>query len=207
MGATARRAGRGFPLHGLRVLGVFRRGRYGQSVHVRGARLANATIHESTATIEAPCKVREDCVNAAVVENEVEIRRSPEEVFDYTTDLTREHEWNPKTRRVDKLTEGQIGAGTRFEATFLKGDPMTIEVVRLERPRRVGIGRAIPPYRSHHAGHCHRDARWRSADHADGVASTPRAEGAAAAACPLHASAAGAQSDRDQGAARRLSIS
>jgi len=39
MGATARRAGRGFPLHGLRVLGVFRRGRYGQSVHVRGARL------------------------------------------------------------------------------------------------------------------------------------------------------------------------
>ena len=85
-------------------------------------------------------------MNAAVVENEVEIRRSPEEVFDYTTDLTREHEWNPKTRRVDKLTEGQIGAGTRFEATFLKGDPMTIEVVRLERPRvweSVGRSRRI----------------------------------------------------------------
>jgi uncharacterized protein YndB with AHSA1/START domain len=74
-------------------------------------------------------------VNAAVVENEVEIRRSPEEVFDYSTDLTREHEWNPKTRRVEKLADGPIGAGTRFEAAFLKGDPMTIEVVRFERPR------------------------------------------------------------------------
>jgi uncharacterized protein YndB with AHSA1/START domain len=72
---------------------------------------------------------------AAVVENEVEIRRSLEEVFDYSTDLTREHEWNPKTRRVEKLTDGPIGAGTPFEATFLKGNPMTIEVVRFERPR------------------------------------------------------------------------
>jgi hypothetical protein len=47
---------------------------------------------------------------------------------------------------VEKLTEGQIGAGTRFEATFLKGDPMTIEVVRLERPRvweSVGRSRRI----------------------------------------------------------------
>ena len=72
---------------------------------------------------------------AAAVENEVEIRRSLEEVFDYSTDLTREHEWNPKTRRVEKLTDGPIGAGTPFEATFLKGNPMTIEVVRFERPR------------------------------------------------------------------------
>ena len=74
-------------------------------------------------------------MQAAVVENEVAIRRSPEEVFDYCTDLTREHEWNPKTRRVEKLTGGPIGPGTRFEAEFLKGDPMTIEVVRFERPR------------------------------------------------------------------------
>jgi hypothetical protein len=76
-----------------------------------------------------------DCVEPAVVENEAAIRRSPEEVFDYCTDLTREHEWNPKTRRVEKLTGGPIGAGTRFEAEFLKGDPMTVEVVRFERPR------------------------------------------------------------------------
>ena len=74
-------------------------------------------------------------MEAAVVENEAEIRRPSEEVFDYCTDLTREHEWNPKTRRVEKLTDGPIGTGTRFKAEFLKGDPMTIEVVRFERPR------------------------------------------------------------------------
>jgi uncharacterized protein YndB with AHSA1/START domain len=144
-------------------------------------------------------------VNAAVVENEVEIRRSPEEVFDYTTDLTREHEWNPKTRRVDKLTEGQIGAGTRFEATFLKGDPMTIEVVRLERPRvweSVGRSRRIEATTQGTVTATHDGARLTMR-----MELRPRAEGAAAAACPLHASAAGAQSDRDQGAARRLSIS
>jgi Polyketide cyclase / dehydrase and lipid transport len=75
-------------------------------------------------------------VEAAVVENSVEVRSSPEEVFDYCTDLTREHEWNPKTRRVEKLTGDPIGAGTRFRAEFLKGDPMMVEVVGFDRPRR-----------------------------------------------------------------------
>jgi hypothetical protein len=47
-----------------------------------------------------------------IVENAVDIRRSPEEVFDYCTDIMREPEWNPRTRRVQKLTEGPIGLGT-----------------------------------------------------------------------------------------------
>jgi hypothetical protein len=70
----------------------------------------------------------------AVVENRVEIARSPEYVFDYCTDLTREPEWNPKAKRVEKITPGPIGLGTQFNAKFLKGDPMTIELVRFERP-------------------------------------------------------------------------
>ena len=69
-----------------------------------------------------------------VVENAVEIARSPEEVFDYCTDLTREPEWNPKAKRVEKITAGPIGLGTKYEAEFLKGDPMSIELVRFERP-------------------------------------------------------------------------
>jgi uncharacterized protein YndB with AHSA1/START domain len=70
----------------------------------------------------------------AVVENTVEIARSPEDVFDYCTDLALEPEWNPKAKRVDKLTPGPIGLGTTYEAEFLKGDPTTIELVRFERP-------------------------------------------------------------------------
>jgi uncharacterized protein YndB with AHSA1/START domain len=68
------------------------------------------------------------------VENEIEIARSPEDVFDYSVDLTREPEWNPKARRVEKVTDGPIGIGTRFEVEFLQGAPMTIEFVRFQRP-------------------------------------------------------------------------
>src|ERR1043165_7469630 len=53
-------------------------------------------------------------MEAAVVENSVDVRSSPEEVFDYCTDLAREHEWNPKLRRAEKLTVDPIGVGTRF---------------------------------------------------------------------------------------------
>jgi len=75
-----------------------------------------------------------DARGRAVIENAVEIALSPEEVFDYCTDLTREPEWNPKAKRVERLTAGPIGLGTRYEAEFLTGDPMTIELVRFERP-------------------------------------------------------------------------
>jgi uncharacterized protein YndB with AHSA1/START domain len=70
----------------------------------------------------------------AVVENAIDIARSPGDVFDYCTDLTREPEWNPKAKRVEKVTEGPIGRGTRYEAEFLRGNPMTIELVRFEPP-------------------------------------------------------------------------
>lgn len=70
----------------------------------------------------------------ALIENAVDIARSPEDVFDYCIDLTREPEWNPKAKRVQKVTAGPIGVGTCFEAEFLKGNPMTIEFVRLEGP-------------------------------------------------------------------------
>jgi hypothetical protein len=82
-------------------------------------------------------------MQAAVVENSVDIASSPGAVFDYCTDLTCELEWNPKLRRVEKLTGTPIDAGTRFRAEFLKGDPMTIEYVAFDRPRRwESVGRS-----------------------------------------------------------------
>jgi hypothetical protein len=35
---------------------------------------------------------------------------------------------------VENVTDGPIGLGTRYEAEFLQGSPMTIELVRFERP-------------------------------------------------------------------------
>ena len=61
-------------------------------------------------------------------------RSLPEDVFDYCTDLSREPEWNPEAKRVEKVTDGPIGLGTRYEVEFLKGGAMTIELVRFERP-------------------------------------------------------------------------
>jgi hypothetical protein len=69
-----------------------------------------------------------------VIEHAVDIQRSPDEVFDYCSDLRREPEWNPRTRWIQKLTEGPIGLGTRFRGEWIKGDPMTIEFVRFQRP-------------------------------------------------------------------------
>jgi len=74
-------------------------------------------------------------MQAAVVENSVDVASSPGAVFDYCVDPTREHEWNPKLRRAEKLTSDPIGAGTGFRAEFLKGDPMLVEYVGFDRPR------------------------------------------------------------------------
>ncbi len=69
------------------------------------------------------------------IENAVEIARPPGDVFDYLTDITREVEWNPKTRHVEKLTPGPIGPGTRFGAEWIKGNPTIVEYVAFDRPR------------------------------------------------------------------------
>jgi hypothetical protein len=71
-----------------------------------------------------------------VVENTIDIRSSREDVFDYCADLTHEPEWNPKAKRVEKVSSGPIGLGTRYEGEFLKGNPTSIEFVRFE-PRGI----------------------------------------------------------------------
>jgi Polyketide cyclase / dehydrase and lipid transport len=68
------------------------------------------------------------------VENAIEICRSPEDVFDYLTDITKEAGWNPRTRRAEKLTPGPIGLGTRFGAEWIKSNPAIAGYVGFERP-------------------------------------------------------------------------
>ena len=70
----------------------------------------------------------------ALIENEIDIKRSPEDVFDYCSDHTHELEWNPKMRVVNKLSDGPIGVGTRYEMQFIPGRPLVAECVRFERP-------------------------------------------------------------------------
>lgn len=74
------------------------------------------------------------------VEGEILIRRPVEEVFDFVADERNEPRYNPRMRRVELLTPGPIGVGTRFGAEMVSiGRPveMTIEFTGYERPRRL----------------------------------------------------------------------
>jgi uncharacterized protein YndB with AHSA1/START domain len=73
-------------------------------------------------------------MSLVVVEAEVDVKRSPEEVFDYSSDPNREPEWNPMMKRVVKVTDGPIGVGTRFTTEFVNGPPMLIECMSYQRP-------------------------------------------------------------------------
>jgi hypothetical protein len=70
----------------------------------------------------------------AVIEAEVDIRRSPEVVFDYASDPAHEPEWNIRIKRMEKLTEGPAGVGARYRMEFTQGPPATSVCVRFEPP-------------------------------------------------------------------------
>lgn len=73
-------------------------------------------------------------MSPVVIETAVDISRPPEEVFDYCSDHTHEPEWNPMMKRIEKLTDGPIGVGTRYSTEFVKGPPMVMELTEYERP-------------------------------------------------------------------------
>lgn len=92
----------------------------------------------------------------AVIENVVDIERPPADVFDYASDHTHEPEWNPKMRRVRKLTAGPVGEGTKYQMEFVPGRPVVVTCVGFERPHRweaigdtlgmhISLGGAVQP--------------------------------------------------------------
>ena len=46
-----------------------------------------------------------------VIRNTVVIRCTPEQAFDYLSDLRNELDWNPTVQSVEKLTDGPVGVG------------------------------------------------------------------------------------------------
>jgi uncharacterized protein YndB with AHSA1/START domain len=96
-----------------------------------------------------------------VVEAEADIRRLPEDIFDYCSDHRHEPRWNPMMKRVQKLTGGPVGAGTWYAAEFVKGRPMVMECTRYQRPSAwfvTGESRALTAR-----------GRWRVLPTADGA--------------------------------------
>lgn len=63
------------------------------------------------------------------------IRRPPVVVFDFLSDLRNELRWNPDAIAVEKLTDGDVGPGTRFSATWRRTRATEVEVIAFDRPR------------------------------------------------------------------------
>ena len=70
----------------------------------------------------------------AVIKNEIQIERTPEEVFDYLVDLRNELQWNPDTEQMEKLTEGPVNVGTKYLAKWKQSKEIEVECTRFERP-------------------------------------------------------------------------
>ncbi|MGA7273005.1 MAG: SRPBCC family protein [Acidimicrobiia bacterium] len=74
-----------------------------------------------------------DLLSYSVEEN---VDRTPAEVFDFCSDLTNEARWNPDMEHVEKVTDGPVGVGTRFEAKWTRTRPVVVEVVGFDRPEK-----------------------------------------------------------------------
>jgi uncharacterized protein YndB with AHSA1/START domain len=76
----------------------------------------------------------------AHINGEILINRPVEEVFDFVADERNEPRYNPRMLRVEKLSPGPVGLGSRFRAemrTRPRPMEMTTEFTGYERPRRL----------------------------------------------------------------------
>jgi uncharacterized protein YndB with AHSA1/START domain len=70
----------------------------------------------------------------AIIENTVEIARTPHDVFDFLADQGNEVHWNPDCVSMEKLTDGPVGVGTRFRAKWKQGPAIESVCTRFDRP-------------------------------------------------------------------------
>src|SRR5256885_1690236 len=75
-----------------------------------------------------------------LVQGNIFIERSVEDVFDFVADERNEPQYNPQMTHADKVTDGPIGVGTKFHSVMTgigRAADMTIEFTELDRPRRI----------------------------------------------------------------------
>jgi uncharacterized protein YndB with AHSA1/START domain len=96
-----------------------------------------------------------------VLRNEFVVRCTPEEAFEFLSDLRNELEWNPGLcQSVEKITEGPVGQGTKYRAKW-KGSPhIEVEYLDFEHPHS---------WRAHGDGAMESNFACTIAPHADGA--------------------------------------
>ena len=67
--------------------------------------------------------------------NEFVVRCTPEEAFDYLSDMRNELDWNPgMCESIEKLTDGPVGLGTKFRAKWKNSPVVEVEFTHFDRP-------------------------------------------------------------------------
>jgi hypothetical protein len=69
--------------------------------------------------------------------NKVRINKSPAEVFNFISDMRNELKWNPDVQFMEKITEGEIGAGTKFRAKWHLSDTLVLTIEKFDRPAQI----------------------------------------------------------------------
>ncbi len=75
------------------------------------------------------------------------VNRPVEEVFDFLADIRHEAVWNPRVVRIDKTSDGSIGAGTTFYGLYKGIGALRTELVAYERPERLSFRSSGPRMR------------------------------------------------------------
>lgn len=75
--------------------------------------------------------------NGAVIVNRVLIKKSPSEVFDYISNMRNELNWNPDVLFMEKMTNGNIGLGTKFKAKWHLSDTLEVSITKFEPPHEI----------------------------------------------------------------------
>jgi hypothetical protein len=67
---------------------------------------------------------------------ELEIARSPEDVFDAWADLRQDMRWHPQAVRVEQTSPAPLGRGSIFAAEYTGMGRMAVEVTQYSKPDR-----------------------------------------------------------------------
>jgi carbon monoxide dehydrogenase subunit G len=70
---------------------------------------------------------------------QVEIAKSPEEVFDFLADMRNEPMWLPGASDVRASSDGPISQGSEFEGTYVRAGTVHCVLSEYDRPRRLTI--------------------------------------------------------------------
>jgi uncharacterized protein YndB with AHSA1/START domain len=81
-----------------------------------------------------------------LVQGDIVINRTIEEVFDFVADERNEPQYNPQMTVAELVTPGPIGIGSKFHCVMTgpHAADMTVELTEVDRPRRLGSATHIP---------------------------------------------------------------